>query len=117
MQVAVISDPHGDLVALRAVVADLEARGLDEVLVAGDLAQGGPQPDEVVDMLFAKGWPMARGNSDDFLVNLASGRDVGFDAPAELVTRGRWGVARLGQERIERLAALPMEVRRPRGRP
>ncbi|HLQ14825.1 MAG TPA: metallophosphoesterase family protein [Candidatus Eisenbacteria bacterium] len=113
MQVAVISDPHGDLVALRAVVADLEARGLDEVLVAGDLAQGGPQPAEVVDMLVAKGWPIARGNSDDFLVELAAGRDFGSDAPADLIERGRWCVARLGKERVARLAALPMELRRP----
>lgn len=113
MQLAVISDPHGDLVALRAVVADLESRGLDEVLVAGDLAQGGPQPAAVLDMLFDTGWPMVRGNSDDFLVNLALGRELEFTAPEELVKRGLWSVARLGQERIERLAALPMEVRRP----
>jgi predicted phosphodiesterase len=113
VQIAVISDPHGDLVALRAVVADLEGRRLDEVLVAGDLAQGGPHPVEVLDMLFAAGWPMVRGNSDDFLIDLAWGRDLQFDASNELVARGHWSVARLGQERIERLAALPMEVRRP----
>jgi predicted phosphodiesterase len=113
VRVAVISDPHGDLVALRAVVADLEARDLDEVIVAGDLAQGGPQPAEVVDMLVAKGWPMVRGNSDDFLVDLAAGRDFGSDAPADLIERGRWCVARLGKERVARLAALPMELHRP----
>jgi len=113
VQVAVISDPHGDLVALRAVVADLEARGLDEVVVAGDLAQGGPQPAEVVDMLVAKGWPTVRGNSDDFLVNLATGRDLGFDAPSQLLERGGWSVDRLGKERIQFLAGLPLELRRP----
>jgi predicted phosphodiesterase len=113
VRVAVISDPHGDLVALRAVVADLEARGLDEVLVAGDLAQGGPQPAEVVDMLVAKGWPTVRGNSDDFLVDLAAGRDFGSDAPAQLLERGGWSVDRLGKKRVARLAALPMELRRP----
>jgi hypothetical protein len=32
VQIAVISDPHGDLVAVRAVVADLEGHSLDEVL-------------------------------------------------------------------------------------
>jgi predicted phosphodiesterase len=113
MRVAVISDSHGDLVALRAVLADLESRHPDQVLVAGDLAQGGPQPVEVLDELLATGWPMARGNSDDFLVNLARGSELAFDATAAQLERGSWSVDRLGPERIERLAVLPIEVRRP----
>jgi predicted phosphodiesterase len=98
---------------LSAVLADLESRRPDHVLVAGDLAQGGPQPAEVIDELLATGWPIARGNSDDFLVNLARGSDLGFDATAAQLERGNWSVARLGRERIEHLSALPMELRRP----
>jgi predicted phosphodiesterase len=113
VKVAVISDPHGDLVALRAVLADVEARRPDEVVVAGDLAQGGPQPAEVLDLLVARNWATVRGNSDDFLVDLAAGAKPAFDATAEQLARGRWSVARLGPERVARLAALPMEVRRP----
>ncbi len=113
MKVAVISDPHGDLVALRVVMADLEARRPDHVLVAGDLVQGGPQPAEVLDELESKGWPIARGNSDDLLVNLANGRPLGFKATPELLARGHWTIARLGTNRLARLEALPAEIRRP----
>jgi predicted phosphodiesterase len=113
MRVAIISDSHGDLVGLRAVIADLESRHIDHVLVAGDLAQGGPQPAAVVDTLLATGWPIARGNSDDFLVNIAKEQELGFDVTTAQLERGRWSVAQLGHQRIERLAALPMELRRP----
>jgi predicted phosphodiesterase len=112
LRVAIVSDPHGDLVALRAVLSDLEVRRPDHVLVAGDLAQGGPHPAEVVDELLASGWPIVRGNADDFLVNLANGHDPGFDPTPEQLLRAEWSVARLGPQRVERLAALPLEIRR-----
>jgi predicted phosphodiesterase len=113
VKVAVISDSHGDLVALRAVLADLDARKPDQVVFAGDLAQGGPQPAEVMDLLLARGWPLVRGNSDDFLVDIAAGNSLAFAATEAQLERGRWSIDRLGPERLERLAAFPMEFRRP----
>jgi predicted phosphodiesterase len=113
MKVAVISDSHGDLVALQAVLEDLDARKPDQVVFAGDLAQGGSQPVEVMDLLLARGWPLVRGNSDDFLVDLAAGNSLGFAATEAQLERGRWSIERLGPERLDRLAGLPMEFRRP----
>jgi len=52
---------------------------------------------------------MVRGNSDDSLVNLAMGGELGFNEPAALLDRGRWSVERLGPARIERLSRLPMQ--------
>lgn len=49
IRIALINDPHGDLIAFQAVAADIDRRrDLTEVLVGGDLAQRGPQPAEVV---------------------------------------------------------------------
>ena len=50
MRVAAISDIHGNLPALEAVLAEIDAEGVDEIVVAGDTAHG-PWPAEVVDLL------------------------------------------------------------------
>lgn len=108
MRVAIVSDSHGDLVALEAILADVQRMAPDRVVVAGDIAQGGPQPVEVMDRLLSLGWPMVRGNSDDFLVQLAGETAVVPDLPAEVVARGRKSVDLLGPERIQALAKLPL---------
>jgi predicted phosphodiesterase len=47
----VISDVHGNLHALRAVVHDLRAQGVDAWLSLGDLIGYGPQPNECVELV------------------------------------------------------------------
>ena len=113
MRVAIISDSHGDLEALRAVLEDVGRRAPDAVVVAGDIAQGGPEPAAVVDALFELGHPIVRGNSDDFLVQLAAGEPVQPVIPAATVERGRWTLGQLGSERIGRLAGLPFSFQMP----
>ena len=111
-RIAILSDPHGDLVALEAVIADLESlEPVDEVLIAGDIAQGGPQPAEVVDLIRARGWPAVLGNSDELLIRTADGRqETGL--PPAVAERARWSVGRLGAERIDYLRSLPFSLRR-----
>jgi predicted phosphodiesterase len=113
MRVAIISDSHGDLEALRAVLEDLGRRAPDAVVVAGDIAQGGPEPAAVVDALFELDHPIVRGNSDDFLVQLANGEPVEPGIPPATLERGRWTVEQLGPERIRRLAGLPFSFQMP----
>jgi predicted phosphodiesterase len=113
MRIALISDPHGDLVALRAVISDIEKQiGLSEVLVGGDLAQGGPQPAEVVDEIRHRGWPCVRGNSDDFLVRIADGSLHSQGLSEALLANGTWSAGRLGSERVEYLRSMPMAIER-----
>lgn len=120
-RIAVLSDPHGDLIALEKVIEDLGSAGhIDEVLLGGDLAQGGAQPAEVVDLIRARGWQSVRGNGDDLLVRIAGGiaaadalRAAGAthgDLPKELAARAEWSVRRLGHERIDYLRSLPMSI-------
>lgn len=67
MRVAVVSDVHGSLTALEAVIADLERQSPDAVLHGGDLALSGPRPAEVVDRIRELGWPGVVGNTDELL--------------------------------------------------
>jgi predicted phosphodiesterase len=120
-RIAFISDPHGDRLALDKVISDLEGAGpLDEVLVGGDLAQGGAQPVEVIDEIRKRGWPSVRGNADDLLVRIADGHPAaeamreGEAAhgvlPEAVASHARWSMSRLGPELIEYLRSLPISI-------
>ena len=56
MRVAIISDVHGNLTALEAVMADLQQQIPDIVFHGGDLATAGCNPAEVIDLIADAGW-------------------------------------------------------------
>ena len=60
MRLAVVSDIHGNLTALEAVIADLRSVGPDLVVQGGDLAYTGSRPAEVVDRIRDLHWPRRR---------------------------------------------------------
>lgn len=64
MRVAVVSDIHGNLLALDAVMTDIEGQHPDEIWCGGDLGWGGPWASECIARVRAAGWPTVRGNTD-----------------------------------------------------
>ena len=48
MKIAVISDIHGNLEALEAVMADIEAQECEKIFVLGDYAMAGPEPADTI---------------------------------------------------------------------
>jgi predicted phosphodiesterase len=118
MRVAVISDTHGNLPALEAVLADIATLAPDAVVMAGDFAFGGPWPAECIDTIRARGIPAVRGNTDEFLVEVATEgkRPARVDDPRlrhldnpALAERYRWCAARLSADQVDYLAALPLQ--------
>ena len=71
MRVALISDLHGNLVALEAVLADAARAGVDRVVCLGDVATLGPRPREVLARLDALGCACVVGNHDAFMLDAA----------------------------------------------
>jgi putative phosphoesterase len=69
MRIALISDIHGNLVALEAVLADLQATNADKIICLGDVAVFGPQPREVIARLQALACPVVMGNTDAWLLD------------------------------------------------
>ena len=69
MELAILSDIHGNLVALDTVIAELAHRSIDQIICLGDVAASGPQPHEVIDSLMGSGWPIVRGNADAWLLH------------------------------------------------
>lgn len=68
MKIAVISDIHGNMEALEAVMADIEKEECEKIFVLGDYAMAGPEPAPVVDWFFKKQFDykfsMIQGNTD-----------------------------------------------------
>ncbi len=81
MRLGLISDIHSNLVALEAVLAELD--GIDRLLCLGDVVDLGPQPAETVARLQHVGAEMIRGNHDP----LNAGDQVPFLQDIESWTR------------------------------
>ncbi len=64
MRRAVLSDIHGNLEALHAVLADVDASGIDELIAVGDNIGYGPDPEAVVELLAARGASSCLGNHE-----------------------------------------------------
>jgi len=107
MRLAVLSDIHGNLVALEAVLSDLQQYTVDGVLVAGDIVVGGPQPAETLQRLRALGSILIRGNADQALLQYAAGKAPASQATAQQFALLRWTRRQVDQEAVDFLASLP----------
>src|SRR3954453_12603197 len=88
---------HGNAVAFRAALADLEGRKPQLIVALGDVAQGGPQPRECVELLQQLECPCVFGNSDEFLLTLDLGAEQAEDVERLLGT-AEWSREQLGDE-------------------
>lgn len=64
-RIGLISDLHGNLPALEAVLAELEAEGVEELVCFGDVAVG-PSPGETIARVRELGCPVILGNWDEW---------------------------------------------------
>ncbi len=77
-RLAVISDVHADLRALKDALAQIERLGCDLTMCAGDLVDGGSHPEETIALLRDRQIPTIRGNHDRWATK--SGHDMsGWD--------------------------------------
>ncbi|WP_138494710.1 metallophosphoesterase family protein [Paenibacillus pinistramenti] len=94
-RIAVISDIHGNMPALKAVLKDIGDRGITRIFCLGDLVGKGPHPDLAVDLVREKCEIIVAGNWDEFIRE---------PSQFEAVT---WSQAILGPERMAYLESLP----------
>jgi len=102
-RVAVLSDSHGVLPCLNAVLAEPDVQSADLVVVTGDIAAG-PQPTQVLDRLLELGdrVRLVRGNADRDLVTVArGGQPPEGTPPVDL-----WAATQLSVPHVELLAGL-----------
>jgi putative phosphoesterase len=107
-RIAVISDIHGNCVALDAVLADIQRASIDQIVCLGDAIQGGAQPAQTVQRLREVGFPVVMGNADAWLL---SGIDTGGETTtAEQEAVRQWSLAQLSDADRASIAAFAPTV-------
>jgi putative phosphoesterase len=93
-RLALFSDQHGNDVAFKAVVEEIERLGVDEMVCLGDAIQGGTQPTQVLQRLRGLGCRTVLGNADAFVL------EVSWDSPEPITERSLeirdWTLEQLG---------------------
>lgn len=98
MKFAVLADIHGNADALRAVLDDMAALGLQAAVNLGDCFSGPLDAGATADLLLARGFPAIRGNHDRYLIE---------QAPDEMGPSDRTAYDQLDPEPRDWLAGLP----------
>lgn len=95
-RIAIISDIHGNMPALEAVLEDIRNRNIERIVCLGDLAGKGPSSAEAVDKIKACCEVVIKGNWDYFLTEKEN---------QEIFM---WHQKKLGVERLKYLKKLPL---------
>jgi predicted phosphodiesterase len=95
MKIAAITDIHGNLSALQAVLRDIDAEGVDCIVNCGDSLSGPLESAKTADLLMARAIPMIAGNHERQLLTLSTAEMNRSDACAagELTERHRTWLA------------------------
>lgn len=113
-RVAIFSDIHANLPALRAVLDDIDAAGIGDLYCGGDLVGYGPHPDEVCALIQERAIPTIYGNYDH-----AIGRDHDDCGCAYITAHDRelgqrsvtWTLANTSRASKEFMRDLPFDLR------
>jgi predicted phosphodiesterase len=107
---ALVSDQHGNDVAFRAALEDVERLGIEEVVCLGDVVQGGTEPAQTLDRLARLGCDTVLGNADAFVL------EVPADSPEPVTERQlevrEWTLSQLSGTHLDQMRAFAPVVRR-----
>jgi len=113
-RIALISDVHANLVALEAILDDLDSLDGVQIVCLGDIAASGPQPREVVERFRSLDCKMIMGNMDEWLLEPESYQ--GNDEFYRIVTDiNLWCAAQLHGEDFSYLGAFYQNAEIPLG--
>src|SRR3954468_1764912 len=98
MRFAVIADVHGNYLALEAVLADIRAQGISDIVHLGDMASGPLDARRTMDTLMALDAVHVLGNHDRYLIDRPPEEMGSWDRPAH---------AQLDAKHLDWLRAVP----------
>jgi len=115
MKIAVISDIHGNMEAVNAVIKDIEENECDRVFVLGDYAMAGPEPSQAVGFFMTKQYDskysLIQGNTDNMIANFSNEVYEGIKNNAPIMAEAlKNDVEILSKEEKEFLKNLILQV-------
>ncbi|NLE51671.1 MAG: metallophosphoesterase family protein [Chloroflexi bacterium] len=111
--ITIFGDIHGNLPALDAVLRDIDARGLRDLFCLGDLVGYGTFPNEVVELIRARGIPTLMGNYDQGVGHSSDDCGCAYKTPEARALGDRsiaWTNAHTSDENKAFLRALPAQI-------
>ena len=111
--VACISDIHGNLSALQAVLADIRSIGCDTILCAGDIVGYGPYPNEVIECIRSMGIQTIMGNHDEAVGFKLPACGCHIDDPEQKRLSAhmlKWSIKNTTEQNREFLRSLPEQI-------
>ena len=106
MRYAIISDIHGNVEALKAVLGDIESRSVDTIVCAGDIVGYYVDPEECVELVKTKVRYSVIGNHDYAAIGKIDTRNFTFYAYAAM----EWTKTQLSKEAKKYLSTLPLTM-------
>lgn len=113
MRIALLSDIHGNDVAFRAVLADVERQRVDRIAFLGDAATLGAAPRETVERLAGLNCLCIMGNHDAFLLQPA--RAKAYTRAVPVLDAIDWCRKQLSKENLDWIATFKPLARLPLG--
>ncbi len=101
MRFAAIADIHGNALALEAVLADIAALGISDIVNLGDCFSGPLEAGKTGDRLLPLNLPTVRGNHDRYLIEFA---------PEQMFTSDEAAYHDLSPRHLDWLRTLPSEL-------
>ena len=103
MKIAIISDIHGNLEALKSVLNDIESKNINKIYCLGDIIAKGSHSKECIDLIKEKCEVVLKGNCDEYFAN-----DIDLTSKtAQEVDRIKWNKSMLDEESTNYLVSLP----------
>ncbi|MDF2067582.1 metallophosphoesterase family protein [Bacillus sp. Cr_A10] len=108
MKLAIITDVHGNEMALKEVLKEIDLNGdIEEIWCLGDMIAMGPETNEVLDLLFARNdVRMITGNHDEAILSLLAGEGHP-ESYKHTREHHEWIANQLSSYHIEKLNQLP----------
>lgn len=111
MEIALISDIHGNLVSLDAVLRDISRRGIESVVCLGDVAATGPRPVECIERIRGLSCPVVMGNTDERFLRGGKARGKAGGKEVHMLEKmDEWTSAQLTREHLAFLSSFRSTV-------
>jgi len=106
MKYAIISDIHGNVEALQAVLKDIKTRSVDFIVCLGDVVGYYPDPERCIELVRENVSFCVAGNHDYAAINRIDIQSFTYYAYAAM----EWTRRNISKEAVDFLAALPLTI-------